>query len=200
MTKLEFIFSLRDKLSGLPEDEVRDRVGFYVEMIEDRIEEGISEEDAVRDVGSVDEISAQILADVPLVKIVKEKIKPKRKLCAWEIVLIALGFPVWFPLLIAAVAVIISLYVVIWSLVISLWAIGASLFACFIGGILGGVGFVIGGSTLSGLAIISAGLVFAGLSVFMLYGCRAATKGTVILTRRIALGIKKLFVKKEVSQ
>lgn len=200
MTKLEFIFSLRDKLSGLPEDEVRDRIGFYVEMIEDRIEEGVSEEAAVSDMGSVDEIASQILSEVPLVKIVKEKIKPKRNLSAWEIVLIILGFPVWFPLLVAVFAIIISLYAVIWSLVISLWAVAISLFACFIGGILGGLIFIIGGNAPSGLAIISAGLICAGLAIFMTYGCREATRGTVTLTKKIALGIKRLFVKKEVSQ
>ena len=200
MTKLEFIFSLRDKLSGLPEDEVRDRIGFYVEMIEDRIEEGVSEEVAVSDMGSVDEIASQILSEVPLVKIVKEKIKPKRSLSAWEIVLIILGFPIWFPLLVAVFAIIISHYAVIWSLVISLWAVAISLFACFIGGILGGLIFIIGGNAPSGLAIISAGLICAGLAIFMTYGCREATRGTVTLTKKIALGIKRLFVKKEVSQ
>ena len=200
MTKLEFIFSLRDKLSGLPEDEVRDRIGFYIEIIEDRIEEGVSEENAVADMGSVDDIAAQILSEVPLVKIVKEKIKPKRSLSAWEIVLIILGFPVWFPLLVAVFAIVISLYAVIWSLIISLWAVGASLFACFIGGILGGLIFIIGGNTPSGLATISAGLVCAGLAIFMTYGCCKATRGAVTLTKKIALGIKRLFVKKEVSQ
>ena len=69
-------------------------------MIADRMEDGLSEEDAVASVGSVEEIAAQIIADTPLSKLAKAYIKPKRRLTAWEIVLLALGFPIWFSLLV----------------------------------------------------------------------------------------------------
>ena len=45
MTKNEFISRLRARLSGLPKDEIRERLAFYGEMIDDRIEEGLSEEE-----------------------------------------------------------------------------------------------------------------------------------------------------------
>ena len=67
-------------------------------MIDDRMEDGISEEEAVEGIGTVDQIYEQIMSDMPLVKLVKEKVKPKRKLKAWEIVLLTLGSPVWIPL------------------------------------------------------------------------------------------------------
>ena len=35
MTKYEFIGALREKLRGLPEQEIGDRLNFYGEMIED---------------------------------------------------------------------------------------------------------------------------------------------------------------------
>ena len=54
MTKNEFISSLGARLSGLPKDEACERLAFYSETIDDRIEEGMSEAAAVRDVGSVD--------------------------------------------------------------------------------------------------------------------------------------------------
>ena len=47
MNKQEFLDALRERLSGLPSREVEDRLGFYGEIIDDRIEEGISEHDAV---------------------------------------------------------------------------------------------------------------------------------------------------------
>ena len=87
MTKQEFMANLRAKLSGLPTQDVEDRLSFYCEMIDDRTEEGLSEEEAVSAIGSVDEVVSQIIADIPLAKIAKEKIKPKRRLWAWEIVL-----------------------------------------------------------------------------------------------------------------
>ena len=89
MRKQEFIDRLRENLSGLPTAETEERLDFYEEMIEDRMEEGISEEEAVAAIGSPDKIAAQIIEEIPLKKIVKEKIKPKRKLKAWEIVLLA---------------------------------------------------------------------------------------------------------------
>ena len=48
MTKLKFLFELRDRLEGLPYDEVEERLNFYSEMIEDRMEEGLSEEEAAK--------------------------------------------------------------------------------------------------------------------------------------------------------
>ena len=78
MTKLEFVLELNDRLSGLPSDEIEECIGFYVEMIEDGVEDGISEEEAVARIGKIDEIVDQIIAGIPFTKIAKEKIKPKR--------------------------------------------------------------------------------------------------------------------------
>ena len=197
MTKTEFLSKLREKLSGLPEDDINRSLDYYAEMIDDCIEDGLEESAAVESLGSLDSIADQILKDIPLPKLVKEKIKPKRTLRAWEIVLIVLGFPVWLPLLIAGVSVALSLYVVLWSLIISLWAVFSSVVGASVGGIFAGTIFAFTGKALTGIALIGAALVSAGVSVFIYFGCMSATKGTLILTKKIALGIKKCFVKKE---
>ena len=197
MTKINFLLSLNEKLSGLPRSDVEERLNFYSEMIEDRIEEGLSEEEAVAAIGSVDDVASQIIADIPLSRIAKEKIKRKRHLKAWEIVLLVLGSPLWLPLLIAAIAVLLSLYAVLWSAIITIWALFASLAACGIGGIAAGIIFICTGNVFSGIALIGAALFSAGLSIFSFFGCLAATKGTVSLTKKIILSIKKCFIKKE---
>lgn len=197
MTKHEFLDELRARLSGLPEHDLDERIAFYREMIDDRIEEGLDEEEAVRDVGDIDCVVSQVLSDVPLATVVKEKIKPKRKLEAWEIVLIILGSPIWLPLLLSAIAVALSLYVVIWSVIISLWAVLVSFCAVAVTGIVLGVWVVSGGGTFGGLALLGVGLIFAGLSIFMAFGCIAASKGVVKLTGKCILAIKKCFVGKE---
>ena len=200
MTKLQFLLSLRDRLSDLPETDVEEHLSFYSEMIEDRIEEGLSEEDAISAIGSVDEISAQIIADSSVSGVSKEPTKTKRRLKAREILLLVLGSPVWLSLLIAVSAVILSLYVSLWSVIISLWAVLASLVACALSGIAAGIAFALGSSTLTGIAIAGAGIVCAGLSIFLFCGCRAATKGTLLLTKKIALRIKNRFTKKEEAE
>ena len=94
MTKNEFLNRLRARLSDLPKSEVEERLGFYSEMIDDRIEEGLSEEAAVTEIGNVETVARQIVSEIPMVKILKDKMKPKRRLRAWEIVLLAVGSPI----------------------------------------------------------------------------------------------------------
>lgn len=197
MNKQEFLLQLGKGLSGLPKDEIDGYLTFYSEMIDDRMEDGIPEETAVSELGSVTELVSQIIADIPLGRLVKEKLAPKKKLKAWEIILLALGSPIWLSLLIAATAVVFSLYVVLWSVIIALWAIFASFDACGLTGIAAGVYFATGGNTLTGIAVMGAGFVCAGLSVFVFYECKAATKGILILTRKLAIRIKNCFINKE---
>lgn len=197
MTKSGFLDALRRRLSGLPRQEVEDRLAFWGEMIEDRREAGLSEEDAVRDIGSVEEIASQIIADIPLSKIAKERMQSKTQLRTWEIVLLVLGSPIWFSLAIAAFSVILSLYAVLWSLVISIWAILASFAACAVGGLIAGVVFIGVGEAPSGVFLIGAGIVCAGLAILFIFGCKAATRGATLLTRAVVLGIKKCFVGRE---
>lgn len=197
MRKQEFLARLRRCLAGLPQGDIEERVSFYSEMIDDRMEEGCSEEDAIRQIGSVDEVAAQIVADVLLAERAEETATPKRRLKAWEIVLLALGSPVWLSLLIAAFAVVLSLYISLWAVIVSLWAAFGALIGCALGGVVAGIGFVCGGHSLAGVAMLAAGMVCAGFSIFTFYGCRAATEGAVLLTKKMSLWIKNCFVKKE---
>ena len=197
MNKQEFILQLRQGLSGFPQDEIEERLNFYSEMIDDRIEDGLSEEEAVAEIGLVEEIVAQIKADIPLSKFMKEKIKPKHRLAAWEIILIVLGFPIWFSLLIAFFAIMLSLYIVLWAVIICFCAVEVSLWASALAGVAAGVIFACNGNVYSGIVMIAAALVCAGLSIFMFYGCKATTNGVIKLTKRIGIGFKNLFIRKE---
>ena len=199
MTKLKFLLSLNEKLSGLPQKDVEERLGFYSEMIEDRMEEGLTEEEAVAAVGSVDEIAEQILADIPLTKIAVENMKPKRRFKTWEIVLLILGSPLWVSLLVAAFAVGLAAYAVLWAAIASLWAVFASVVACAFGGWVAGVGFLIGGNTVTGVAMIGAGFVCGGLSVFLFFGCKNLTKWTAVLAKKAVLWLKKRLIGKEAA-
>lgn len=200
MTKFEFIFSLKNKLSNLPTDELDERLSFLDEMIDDRIEDGLSEDEAVLAIGSVEEVAQQIIADIPLSKIAKERIKPQRRLKAWEIVLIVLGSPIWFSILISALAVVFSLYVSLWAVVISLWAVFASLIACALSSATAGIGFIIGGKKHSGFALIGAALVCSGLCIFTFFSCKWATKATVSLAKTALIKLKSRLINKEAAQ
>ncbi len=197
MYKQEFLSRLKDGLSGLPDKDIEERLTFYNEMIDDRIEDGLTEEDAVSELGNVDQIASQTISETPLAKLVKERIKPRRRMRAWEIVLLILGSPIWVPLMIVFFILVLVLYIVIWVLVVCLWIVEACFMVSSLACLAGGTVLIFLGNRSVGIIAICAGLVLAGLSIFMFFGCKAATKGAAKLTKKIARGIKSMFLRKE---
>ena len=200
MNKREFLARLREKLAGLPQGDIEESLTFYGEMVDDLMDDGISEEDAVGGLGSVDALASQIISDVPLSALVKEKVSSAHKPKAWEIVLLALGSPIWLALLIAAAAVIFSLYAALWSAVAALWSAFAALALCAPSCLLAGIYFIVKGKTLTGIALIAAGAVCAGAAYYLFGGCKAATRAAVKLTKLCLKGVKKCLVKKEAAK
>ena len=196
MTKQEFLAELREKLTGLPEQDLEERLSFYSESIDDRMEDGLPEEEAVADVGAVEEIVAQITEETPLTKLVVEKIRPKKKRSVGTILLLVLGSPLWVPLLIAALAVAFSLYVVGWSVLISFWSVDLSLAAGSLGCLAGTVMYF--GKGNPGAAIFSFGgaLLCAGLAVLAFFGCLWLSKQYIRFTKKLLTWIKSLFIGK----
>ncbi len=200
MKKSEFLKKLEAGLAGLPREDIDERLAFYSEMIDDRMEEGLTEDAAVDAAGPVDAIVSQIVAEVPLSKIVKENLTPRRSRRGWEIALIVLGFPLWFPLIVAAAVIVFAMYVVLWSLVIAIWAVEVALCAASVGFIVTGVVYALRGEIYAFIAAVGAGFICAGLSIFLFFGCVAASKGVAVLSRKIGLGIKRLFIRKDRSK
>jgi len=194
MYKQAFLAELEARLSGLPQDDIAERLTFYSEMIDDRMEEGLSEEEAVAGIGAVDDIVSQIVAEIPFTKIVKEKVTPKRTLRAWEIVLLALGSPLWIALAATAAVGILTVYGVAWVLIACLWVAAASLAVCSLAGI---VSAVVSGSIMVRIAMLGAGAFFAGLTILWFFPCKRASQSTLRLTKKVALGIKSMFIGKE---
>ena len=196
MNKIEFTLELSKQLLGLPEDDIKEKVMFYVEMIDDRIDEGMSETDAVADVGSPEKIAEEIISEFPLKKLVKEKIKPNRRLKGWEIALIVIGSPLWISLGAVALSLVITLYAVLLSLVVTAWAVFATFAGCAIAGVVGGTIIASTSHFVSGAVLLAAGLVCGGLAIFSFFGCTSATTGIAKLTKKIAIGIKRMFIRK----
>ncbi|MBO4419028.1 MAG: DUF1700 domain-containing protein [Oscillospiraceae bacterium] len=197
MDKQAFLNRLREGLNGLPQDDIAERLNFYSEMIDDRVEEGLTEEAAVNEIGPVDQIAAQILRETPITKLVREKVRPNHRLQVWEIILLVLGAPIWLSLLVSAAAVVLSVYVVLWAVILSLWAVEISIAVSALAGIGMSVFQFVRGQKTQALAFLSVGTLLAGLSIFLFFGCMAATEGILRLTKKIALWVKSLFLRKE---
>ena len=118
MTKKEFLSELKKKLRGLSANEARERINFYSEIIDDKIEEGLSEQDAVGEVGNVDDIAEQIIGEMSEAG---NKPKSTKNSSVAQRVLLIIGSPIW-------VSILISVYAVVWSVVIALWAVEIPLY------------------------------------------------------------------------
>ena len=192
MNKTEFTEQLRMSLKGLSEADINKSVDFYEEMIEDRIEDGIPEEEAVSALGSIDEIKGKILEEIPIAKIVKEKIKPKRALRGWEIALLIIGSPVWVPVTAALIIVALVIYLCFWIVILCLYvcdfAVFFSGFAAIIAAFLQENGFS------TGLLYCGGGIALIGAAILLFFGFTEIAKGMLFVSKKIALGIKKLFV------
>lgn len=86
MTKKQFLAAIRQRLAGLAQGDVERFLDYYAEMIDDRMEDGLSEEEAVASMGTPEYVAAQILMDSPAGK---EKTRP----LWWHWVLIVRAAP-----------------------------------------------------------------------------------------------------------
>ena len=199
MTKQEFIKELEKGLSVLPQSDIKEHLSFYNEIIDDKIEDGKTEETAVFEIGDINEIISQIISNTPLTKLVKEKIKPKRKISISEIVLLVLGSPIWLSIIFAMIAVTLSIYLSLWSIIISLWAIFVSLIASSIGGIFASCVLAFTNNLSTGLVLLGISLILMGIGIFSFFGCKLLTKYFLIFTKKISFKIKNCFIKKEMD-
>ena len=130
MNRYDFKHQLARRLADLPEEELATTLSFFDEMIDDRLDEGMTEEQAVADLGDLDEIANRILAEMSPFERVKQKLKPKRPISGGQWVLIALTFPIWLPLIITVGAIGFALVLVMASL---LFAFYVTVFAFIFG-------------------------------------------------------------------
>lgn len=178
MTKQEFLEQLQRRLAHLPPKDLEKQMQYYIEMIDDRIEDGMTEEEAV---------AGMELPEQPP--------KPKKQpLPVWVFILLILGSPVWLSLAVAAISVIVALYVVLWSVVITLYTVPITLGACTVAGLGMAVVSAITGPGILCIGWLGISLLCAGLCMFAGYLCTLLAKATVWLTK---ISFKLLFKRKE---
>lgn len=191
MTKKEFIHELRNRLKGLPNNDIEDCISFYSEMIDDRIADGENEEQAVAAI-DIDDAVKEAAAKTPLLSLVKHNVKPKRSLRAWEIILLILGFPLWFPLALVFLVLVFVLVLLIWILVIVTYSVEVALLGGAVVSFASFIGYF--GAGQFNLMPLGASIMAAGLALLFLILCVLATKLTAKLSKKIVVGIKMIFI------
>lgn len=197
MTKDEFLSVLGTRLSGVPAEDRQRSLEYYNEIIDDRMEDGLTQEEAVAAMGSLDKIVVEILSDVSLGKIVKEKVVPRGEKRTWETVLLVLGAPLWLSAALALAALALSAYLLLWSAVACLYVMTVCLGVCGGAGLLGMVFLAARGELLGGLLLLGAGLICAGLTILFFHLSNLAAGGSISLSKLTMIGVKQLFIGKE---
>ena len=183
-------------IQHLPPEDLDRSLAFYAESIADRMEEGMSEEEAVASMDPPEVAARAILMDTPLPKLVKARVR-QRRMGALEIILLVLGFPLWFPLLLTVLVLELSLYIVVWALVISLAAVVLSLGLSSLALLAAAFYSVFRGGIPMAMLCLGAALVLAGLTVLFGFVTVWAGRLALRLGKAMVRGLKSLLIRKE---
>lgn len=197
MTRAEYLDAIAAQLAGMPPESLARALDYYAEMIDDRVEDGMSEEEATAALGPAEEAARQILIDTPLPQLVRERVRPKRRLRAWEMVLLVLGSPVWLPLALAAVIVLAACYGVLWVVLGCLYIVDASLAIAALAAVVGTAAQLMIGTGANALVLLGGALVCAGCCALFFLVCNVAARGVARWTRALALRVRAGFLRRE---
>lgn len=125
MNKQEFFAVLKYEIRSIPKEEQEKAFFYYREIIDDAIEDGATEEEAIARLGSIEDIAREIYISNDKIRI--NKMPAGRKL--WVTVLLVLGFPIWGSLLIVFLILIAVAFVLLFIPVFVLAILAISLFA-----------------------------------------------------------------------
>lgn len=195
MTKNEFIASLSEKLSGFAPSDVKKALEYYSEIIDDQIENGVPESEAVASLGSADSVVRQIILEMPLPKIIHSKMKLPAGASVLKIIAITFGALLFFPIVIALAASVFAAWVSILAAAIAVCTIPIVLGAVGIAGIAACPFLLFDGAITTGLFALGAALISLGL----VYPFYVAAKYSIIYTLKLGklviISTKKCFVK-----
>ncbi len=190
MTKPEFLALLRQRLNQLPPREVEQTLEYYNEMIDDYIESGYSPETAVAKMGRVDDIATQILAGAKNPAFEAYGMQKTRK-SGLTVCLLILGFPLWFPLLITAFCLLLTVAIVIGTLAMVVpWSLVVSFGASALGLLLATAIVLTGEGIAAATLVLGTALVLAALCIFCLW---AALRLTALGAKGIAAMFRGAF-------
>lgn len=180
MTTKEFLRILNREIEVLPALEAQRAITYYRELIEDRIEEGMSEREAVASMEDISVIAQQILSQH------EEGLNNKREASrshkhpeelsdGWRKAILICTSPLWGSILLTLIVFVFSIYLFIWCIIISLYAIVVTFGVL---GIAGAVACVFDFTSHTSLAIVELGISLFSVGIFILsfHGIRNAQK------------------------
>lgn len=189
MKKQEYLDRLGELLACLPAERVAEAQAFYAEAIDDRMEDGMSEADAVAQLDAPGVEAERILDELPAVPRAVVKTRRKSRVLMW--VLIILGSPLWLALAIAFASVALAVYVCIWIMAACIWVVALAFAVLLPVGVVAAWWGLLAGTVPFALGMLGIGLVCGGIAALVF-----AVAGNV--SRQLAR-LSVLWVRKAVS-
>ncbi len=197
MKRIEFLSALERELSCLSESEREASLAFYCEMLDERIEAGENEADAIRSLGSPKAVAREILLDLSFPKLLKQAYPKNRRLSAWEITLLVLGSPIWLPLLITALSLLLVAYLLLWCAAIVLLSLYAAVFGTAAGCLFASGRELFTGGYGGAFLYFGVTLLLLGLCSTAVLVCRPTIRFCMNATRKLSRALKSLLIRKE---
>ena len=163
MNRQEFLNTIRKKLKKLPTEEVDNSLAFYDEAISDRMDKGMTEEQAVAALGSPDEVAAQIMAELPEAGTAGE-MEGARGGISWAMAI--LTSPIWFAVLVVIATAIPVAAACIVALAAVLAALAVALPVCAVA-MLAACGALLYMHHIAGIPALGCAMVLAGISILV---------------------------------
>ncbi len=193
MTKQEFLSELAQALSGLPHAEAQQALAFYEEAINDRMEDGLSEEEAVADLGPVEEIAAHIAIETPPMRRAMARANTGSR--PLNIALLVLFSPIWIPVTFALSMAALAIYLSIWVVIASLWIVDAVLVLMPLAGFSAFISLAGSDDPASGRFALGLTLTVGGIGLPAFFGVFWTSKLLFHVTRSFARRVARLFVR-----
>lgn len=190
MTKNEFTRTLKSKINHLPKSERRKILQYYYEMISERMEDGMTEAEAIDALGDIDELLSAY-TPVP-----KEPVRGVR-LRAWHIIMLIVGAPLWISLVAALLCIMLAFYIVIWALVVAFYVVFMALAVCGFACVMASVFALLSGSAPYFFVLMGAGAFLSGLAILWLIVCNLFAKAMAKVTAKTSRGIFRFFFKRK---
>lgn len=193
MNKSQFLDEVRRRLAGFSQADIDRFLDYCQEMIDDRMEDGLSEEEAVAVLGSPEDVVSQLLMDSP-VRQESGSERPAGTLKAWQIAVLALSSPIWIPLVFSLVMTVVGLGIGIVATALGLY--------CAAGGlILGGAAMLVAGPVKYMLPdllfLLAAGALLVGIGLLMILALNGFVRVLIRLVKWAGSKIRPMFLKKE---
>lgn len=197
MNKQEFLIELKQHLKGIAPEDISGSIEYYSEMIDDAVEDGMTEEEAVASLGDMDEIERQLRSrgektaktpPEPEVSVMPEPVPELKNSDKTAVIILLI---VCIPVIIGLLSAAAGIYLGMWGAVIGFYATAVGM------GISGAALIISSPFVQTALPEIlvqfGIGMVLLSLSAPFFMLCNLLSKGLVELLKLIIRLIQNFF-------